>query len=304
MSNIYISVIVPLYNKSYCLDRLTKSLISQEYPFFEVIVINDGSTDDSLMKLKSILNANPTLKDKTTVYDQYNQGVSVARNKGISLAKYDYICFLDADDEWLPEFLSSIIHLIKHYPLATVFSVGHSIIKNNIKKIPFQGYPIGYQGYVDDFFIRSTQGEIIHSSKVCILKDKLTEVGGFPVGIVAGEDLYLWCVLALTSQIAFNANPLIKIHIEQDQSRGARRFSIPYPITYFGREKSALKNKSLKKYLLYISSRHIAGSISEKKYKEALARWKAHFHISWLDCIKLSPLFIIPPYLLRKLRKK
>ena len=82
------SVIIPLYNKSKYIEKALFSVLNQTYPFFEVIVINDGSTDDGCEKVKKITN------DKIRLLSQPNSGVSTARNNGVKLAKYDFIAFL------------------------------------------------------------------------------------------------------------------------------------------------------------------------------------------------------------------
>lgn len=86
------SVVIPLYNKEHYIASTLRSVLAQTYPDYEVIVVDDGSTDHSLQACKEVRS------DKIRVVQQVNQGVSAARNKGIELAAGEYICFLDADD--------------------------------------------------------------------------------------------------------------------------------------------------------------------------------------------------------------
>ena len=108
MEQILFSVIIPLYNKQDYITRTINSVLNQTYQNFEIIVVDDGSTDKSLSVVK-------TIKDKRIkVFSQKNLGVSNARNKGIKQSKGNYIAFLDADDEFLPRYLDlRNIHYLK-----------------------------------------------------------------------------------------------------------------------------------------------------------------------------------------------
>ena len=96
------SVVIPLYNKEHYIAGTLRSVLTQTFPDYEVIVVDDGSTDHSLQACKTVQS------DKIRIVQQANQGVSAARNKGIELAAGEYICFLDADDTWHPDYLQNI----------------------------------------------------------------------------------------------------------------------------------------------------------------------------------------------------
>ncbi|KIC01072.1 hypothetical protein OA88_15890, partial [Flavobacterium sp. JRM] len=91
---VFFSIVIPLYNKAYYIENTIKSVLYQSFTDYEIIIINDGSTDNSLEK---VLEFNDK---RIQLYTQQNQGASVARNLGIEKAKYNYIAFLDADDLW------------------------------------------------------------------------------------------------------------------------------------------------------------------------------------------------------------
>src|SRR5690606_29793556 len=97
----FFSVIIPLYNKERFVFNTLKSVKKQTLTEYEVVVVYDGSTNNSISVIEQI---NDT---RTKSFEQKNQAVSVARNKGIELAHTDYICFLDAYDLWYPQFLQS-----------------------------------------------------------------------------------------------------------------------------------------------------------------------------------------------------
>jgi glycosyltransferase involved in cell wall biosynthesis len=121
------SIIIPLYNKAPYIAKAIQSVASQTFQEFELIVIDDGSTDDSYSIARQMLDAlNPPLGGWGAVH-QENQGVSTTRNNGVKLAKFPYICFLDADDWWEPTFLEEMKVLIDAFPEAGIY--GSGIIK-------------------------------------------------------------------------------------------------------------------------------------------------------------------------------
>ena len=298
----FFSIVVPIYNKSYSIPALIECLDKQAYHKFEVILINDGSTDDSLEVLINLLDQKPALKDKCRIFSQKNKGVSFTRNLGTKLAHSEYICFLDADDYWDYDYLSEQKKLIEHCPEANMFCLGHKLsLKDNIV-IPNQGYHEGYMGYVDDFFKRSMKGDLANSSKVCIKKEVLLDIGGFPEKAIVGEDLTVWCLIALKGKIACSIKYLVTIVQTKDLSRNNRKNTVPYPIIFFSQNKQLLTS-SLKIYLYRISLLHIAGSLAEKRYKEALFRIKATWQLNKLIGFIFSFTFFIPSFIYKKLKK-
>src|SRR5574344_1434815 len=100
-----ISVVIPLYNKERYIERAIRSVLNQSFQDFEIIVVNDGSTDQSVTIVKDINDS------RIRIINQKNGGVSSARNKGISEAKYAIVAFLDADDVWKENHLEVIVEL-------------------------------------------------------------------------------------------------------------------------------------------------------------------------------------------------
>lgn len=269
----YFSVVIPLYNKAYSINRCLESVLSQTYNKFEIIVVNDGSTDESLSIIKNEFKQeikNETIK----IIDQANQGVSVARNNGISLAVSDFVCFLDADDEWKPDFLGQMKMLIQDYPSAILYCLQHEVKIGNQSAVRNSSYyKKGYKGYVNNFFKASLFGRIAHSSKVCIKKEAIVELGGFPVNQKSGEDLYIWFELARLGRVAFFNKVCSRINIEPDISRVGRSDSIPYPLVYYSIDNNSKKLSFWAKlYLRRIYLAHIKESIKSKQYKSALVR--------------------------------
>jgi hypothetical protein len=190
----FISVVVPLYNKSEFIQNCLGSILQQESDPFEIVVIDDGSTDDSAAQAEAI--RSPRIR----VIRQANQGRSSARNRGIEEARGSLIAFLDADDLWLPGFLDVIRELRADYPHAGLYATGvgrcwqdggadaHISIKPGGGK---------RSGLVSDYLTVLHKGDFITSSNVAIPKSVLERLGGFIPGVALGEDRELWARIAL-----------------------------------------------------------------------------------------------------------
>lgn len=200
-----ISVVIPLYNKKETVLRALNSVLNQTFLPEEIIVVNDGSTDGSAQVVVHL--DHPLVR----LASQSNQGVSAARNLGIAEARHDWIAFLDADDEWLPEFLRTIKELFENYPdcglAATAYymqdTAGRREI-NHLNKLRFKGD----QGTIENYFqVASCSHPPIHSSAVAIKKEAIESIGGFPTGVTSGEDLLTWARIAADYAIAYSIVP-------------------------------------------------------------------------------------------------
>ncbi len=186
-----ISVVIPLYNKkSYIVDCLNSVLQQHTLPK-SIIVIDDGSTDesgDAVLKVH-----HPLIQ----LVRQKNLGVSCARNLGVTLAATPYIAFLDADDYWEDNHLCVLSEVIQKNPGKGLYSTLHKINLNGVLSSPMSPYPIGFIGAVDDFYFRFSCGlSLVNSSSACVEKEKFFLMGGFPIGVKRGEDIIVWCKLA------------------------------------------------------------------------------------------------------------
>jgi glycosyltransferase involved in cell wall biosynthesis len=200
-----VSVVMPLYNKEHEVTRAIKSVLSQTFTDFELIVINDGSTDEGPDIVRSFNDS------RIKVVDQPNAGVSAARNKGITEASADLIAFLDADDEWEPDFLETIIRLRDKFASCAVFATNYFFCRSKEYRRPtiIRGLPPGFkEGILTDYFVIAARSDPpLWSSAVAVEKKAIEIVGGFPVGVVAGEDLLTWARLAAKYDIAFSIEP-------------------------------------------------------------------------------------------------
>lgn len=195
------SVVIPLYNKEPHIKRAIDSVLAQKVQDFEVIIVDDGSTDKSAEVVKSFTDS------RIRLIQQKNQGVSAARNRGAKSANSDLIALLDADDEWTPTFLETIIRLNRKYPEAGMYCTAYNeyvygkIQTINYKVIP----PASWEGLLSNYFLSAALGpHPVCSSSVCIPKDIYISVGGFQVGAPWGEDDDFWGRIAIKYPVAFS----------------------------------------------------------------------------------------------------
>ncbi|MEO6819286.1 MAG: glycosyltransferase family A protein [Ginsengibacter sp.] len=194
-----ISIVIPVYNKEAFIKNTINSVLSQTYTQFEIILINDGSTDKSLAIIESFED------NRIKVLTIPNSGVSVARNTGVEMAIYNYIAFLDADDFWAPSFLEEMASLITKYPGNNVFGSGRSTILNNVvRKYNNSFLPEeGKEGIIDYIQIISSNLPPINSSNVVISKQSLFKAGLFKEGQKHHEDHDLWLRICAHELIVF-----------------------------------------------------------------------------------------------------
>lgn len=195
------SIVIPLYNKGQHIERAIRSVLAQTIQDFEIIIVNDGSTDDGPQLIQSI--HDPRIR----LIHQENQGVSVARNRGIREAKSDFILFLDADDAHKPDFLETISKLKQNFPDAGIYCTAYEYVEPSGRTwIPrFLGVPPApWEGIIPDYYYSSLGEPIVWTSAVGVPKEIFSVVGFFTVGEKLGQDIDLWLRIALKYPIAFS----------------------------------------------------------------------------------------------------
>ncbi|MDR2222764.1 MAG: glycosyltransferase family 2 protein [Flavobacteriaceae bacterium] len=141
MKFIKISVIVPCYNCVSTIEECINSIVQQSYPVGEIILVNDGSTDQTLEMLYSLEKKYSDTAFRITILTQQNAGPSSARNRGLDVASGDWIAFLDADDVWHKDKLERQVQVINHYRDIVVVGGGKGKFKT--EKIALQGIEVG-----------------------------------------------------------------------------------------------------------------------------------------------------------------
>jgi glycosyltransferase involved in cell wall biosynthesis len=214
MDNELVSVVIPTYNYGHFITEALESVFSQTYPHFEVIVVDDGSTDDTREKLELYRNRIQYIYKK-------NGGLSAARNTGIEASRSNLVALLDSDDLWHPKKLEIQVNYLKHHP--EIALLGSTAIKD----MQF-GWPPMKQMNGDMGKLIALSEMVIRShfapSSVMIRKDCLQEVGLFDTGLRAVEDRDMWIRIASRHLIANLDIPLIyyRIHNRNMSLEAAR----------------------------------------------------------------------------------
>lgn len=197
------SIVIPLYNKSSTINRAVQSVLSQTIQDFELIVVDGNSTDGSFEQVQRINDS------RIILFKQKGKGVSEARNEGINRASSNMVALLDADDEWYPDFLETIIHLHTVYPGAGIYATAYERrALTTTKPSPLHGLPKPWEGYLDSYFRIYVESGYPPFCPSCVVLDKnLVSVTGYfnPTSIMS-EDLELWTKVALTSPIVFTTD--------------------------------------------------------------------------------------------------
>lgn len=222
------SVIIPLYNKAPYVAKAIGSVLAQTYTDYELVIMDDGSKDDSFAVASKAVEGFPNCH----LYRQANGGVSVARNNAVSLSQGEYLCFLDADDWWEPTFLQEMSTLIDEFPDAGIYGTNYTIVNETKRKTRVadigveQGFKRGYINYCRVY--AKTLAMPLWTGAVSMPRTVFDEMGGFPKGIKLGEDFLLWIRVALKYNVAFLNKPLSNYNQDVDaDNRGVGRLRNP-----------------------------------------------------------------------------
>lgn len=196
-----ISVVVPIYNKAHTIVDTLKTVLQQSLTDFEVVLVDDGSIDNSVAVIQQFL-----LDKRFKLVSQSNQGVSAARNFGVENSKYNYIAFLDGDDEWLSDYLAKMKAAIDLFPKSEMFcsaGLGRSgdgvISRRQIDK---------YDGKVTSFNFFENPHVFLHIGATIVTKQLFDKVSGFPAGMKRNEDFAFLYSAALHTQPIYSGFPL------------------------------------------------------------------------------------------------
>jgi len=169
----FFSVIIPIYNKKKYLNRSIGSVLNQSFNNFELICVNDGSTDQTYEFLKKLK------KKKVRILNQDNLGISAAKNIGASISKGKYIAFLDADDKWSKHYLLKMRKLIEKYPNSSAYVSGYRCVNKTQKwNVIFNSKK--KDGIVKNYFESRRKNWGVHTSSVIFKRSIFFENKGFP----------------------------------------------------------------------------------------------------------------------------
>ncbi|MFD2826618.1 glycosyltransferase family 2 protein [Leeuwenhoekiella polynyae] len=194
-----ISVVIPVFNKAAYLQETIQSVLAQRFTDFELILINDGSTDNSLEILHGFSDV------RIRIIDQENQGLSQTRNTGVLASQADFIALLDADDIWLPDHLDVLIKLRNSFPEADLFGTGYEEFYSTGKLLkPRLNLKIKEAHLVTDYFDTSLYQPLIIPSGMAFTKVGFLAIEGFKNPITYSEDVDFLIQANLNFRLAYN----------------------------------------------------------------------------------------------------
>ena len=312
-----ISVIIPLFNKGPYIARALNSVLNQTYQDFEVIVVDDGSTDNGAEIVRGF--DDPRIR----LIRQENRGVSATRNQGFDKAISDYIAFLDADDEWMPKHLETILRLIENFPLAGMYTTAYKRRTPSGKTrwdcYKFIPHP-PWEGLLPDYFKSAALGESPVCSSVVVIPRKIfIETRGFPEGYWYGEDSDLFGKIALKYPVAFSWEFGAIYHADALNRACDRKLPLeneePFVITARAElmkgEVPQKFTESLNEYICrkeiiraYRNIRAGHSDIARIILKQCNTKWHYNEKMKWLLLAKIPyPLYLFARDIRRKLKK-
>lgn len=245
MKNIF-TIVIPLFNKENFVAATIKSVLNQSFQEFEVLIVDDCSTDNSIEVAQNFISD----KIKIIKHNQ-NKGLSASRNTGILNAKTEFIVFLDADDLLKPKYLKKLNDLIFEIPSAGLFATNYEqVYQNHIAVAP----KIGVQNsendqLISDFFIAGLQQPIYCQSSLCVRKSIFETIELYNEKIDYAEDVDFNIRANFHFQVAYSSEKLVQ-YVMIDSNQITKNSIIGKTLPDFDSFESWTNtNSSLKKYL-------------------------------------------------------
>ncbi len=220
-----VSVIIPLYNKAPLVRRALQSVAAQTLEDFEIVVVDDGSTDEGADTVESFADS------RVRLVRQGNAGPGAARNRGLTEARGELVAFLDADDEWLPDYLAESVRLLEEYgPEVASITSGYFAFpagKSNELMWRARGLTVGISRVTPDTSPALTVSMLAYMSPCTTVAriEPIRKLGGFydRDHCLYAEDSHLWLKLLLNESVAFQLKPLARIHFEASAAAQTRK---------------------------------------------------------------------------------
>tara|TARA_R110002012_G_scaffold11368_2_gene51356 strand:+ start:28991 stop:29920 length:930 start_codon:yes stop_codon:yes gene_type:complete len=193
------SVVISVYNKEKYIADTLKSVLAQTFTDFEVVILNDGSTDNSEAEILKF--NDPRIR----YFSQENKGASAARNFTVQQAKTEYIALMDADDYWYPFYLAEQDRLTNEFPEESVFATATEIKRNGkIFKNSYSLPTIANNAVIVDYFEASQLDSVLLSISTVLKKEVFENVGWYDLKIKSGEDTDLYVRIGLKYKVVFS----------------------------------------------------------------------------------------------------
>jgi glycosyltransferase involved in cell wall biosynthesis len=299
------SIIIPLYNKADYIGAAIQSVLDQTHQNFEILVVDDGSTDNGVSRVKAIFDK------RIKLIQQANSGVSCARNKGIECAIGDIICFLDADDWYLPAYLATIVSISLRYPEIGYFATYYKCVRSTNQSI--ESWNPGDTGtfeVVDNLFYRWRFGTLFVTNSVAIRRSFLAQFKPyFAPGEQWLEDHDLWFRLSEKSSLAYCPAPLVGYRMAVAGSLCATYKPQPLLPVYTrleqralnGQMPSNLRNSALRlvaEAKITVIRNELAGGRRYQAFKQLMNAWRGMVSRRWW--VSLFMCLAVPPDLVSR----
>ena len=207
------SVIIPYYNKEKYIERCIMAVLKQTFQDFEIIIVDDGSTDNGCEIIKA------KYGNSITIISQINQGVSAARNAGIKAAKYPFVAFLDADDCWHIQFLEKVKEVVDREDDVKIIGTHYS---RDIQFVLRNYSTLNYFKFVN-YFKSALRNTYFTSSSVVISKTFFDNNESFNSSLKSGEDIDLWLRAVQSGGNAFYITNTLSYYSDEDVFQATNR---------------------------------------------------------------------------------
>ncbi|TYA86791.1 glycosyltransferase family 2 protein [Seonamhaeicola marinus] len=258
--NPFFSVVIPLYNKEDFVETTLNSVLNQTFNNFELIIINDGSTDNSLKVAQEFKDT------RIKIIQQKNLGLSAARNAGIKKAKANYIAFLDADDLWMHDYLQTQYNLIQKHKSESIFATNlREFTSRKHSDLNSFSYNPSNEKLITNYF--KICKNIFGPSSLVVKKDLVLDIGYFNESITYGEgdEYFIKCFSKYNLVYYQEAKMLYRVGIQNQltaPNKNSNRVIPDYEVYLKNNQ-----NKDLKKYIDFVHFKLVVLYKMELNYK-------------------------------------
>lgn len=271
------SIVIPLYNKELSIESTIQSVLNQTYQNYEIIVVNDGSNDSSAKVVQSIRDT------RVRMIHQENQGVSAARNRGITEANHDWIAFLDGDDLWKKNHLEEIVAMMADFPMDKIYvtsfeySDKRKVFKHSRSESIFK---------IKNYFKEALKESLIWTSIIVVHRDCFKKLGYFNKNLNRGEDTDLWVRLASNFDIIKSSVITATYRVEAENRTGLSKNLDSTYIYHLNLE--SVKDVDKKKYFENMIANRLYQYARSRDLRNFLQLKRRYPSIKYLNVISYS----------------